>query len=67
MLGGMKKMLTLVVAAVSTIAGRFALDRLIPLVVRSLESVLPNDLVGPDGWLLDTREAKGVFDRTRAL
>lgn len=60
-------MLTLMVAAVATIAGLFALDRLIPWAMRSFASVLPNDVVGPDGWLLDTRDAKGVFDYTRSL
>lgn len=67
-LGGMKNMmLTLVIAAVLTIAGLFVLDRLIPWVMRSFASVLPNDIVGPEGWLLDTRDARGVFDYTRSI
>jgi hypothetical protein len=67
-LGGMKKMmLTMMIAVVLTIAGLFALDRLIPWVIRSFASVLPNDIVGPDGWLLDTRDARGVFDYTRSI
>lgn len=60
-------MLTLVIAAVLTIAGLFVLDRLILWILRIFAFALPNDVAGPDGWLLDTRHAKGVFDDTRFL
>lgn len=43
--------------------GVVVFDRLIGWTMRAASPYLRNDFVGPDGWLIDTRSAQGVFDR----
>ena len=61
----MDMFLALIAATCLVLAGCLILDRLIPWAVRRCAPLLPRDLVGPDGWLVDTRNGRGVFDRTR--
>lgn len=39
-----------------------AMERVIGWVVRWAAPILPNDIAGPDGWLIDTQRNCGVFD-----
>lgn len=39
------------------------LDHVMPRLLRLLGPALPDDVVGRDGWLLDTRAGTGIFDR----
>lgn len=51
----------------SAVVGFIVLDRVIEWTIRCCAPVLPKDMVGPDGWLLDTRNATGIFDRRGVL
>lgn len=39
------------------------LDRLLAFAMRVFEPHFPNEMAGPDGWLVDTQRHCGVFDR----
>ena len=47
----------------ASIAGLLMLDRVMPTILKALRPVLPNDVCGPDGWLVDLENGRGVFDR----
>lgn len=39
------------------------LDRAMPVLLRWLEPILPNDVAGHGGLFVDTLHGKGIFDR----
>ena len=47
----------------AALIGLIVLDRLVAWVLPMIAPVLPNDYCGPDGWLMDTRQRSGIFDR----
>lgn len=59
--------LTLTTLVGLALVGLLILDRLITLTIRRLAPFLPRDFVGPDGWLMDTKEGTGVFDQYRTF
>jgi hypothetical protein len=44
----------------------FVLERALTVVMRWLAPILPDEVAGYDGWLIDTRTGKGIFDRRSA-
>ncbi|MFZ5963653.1 hypothetical protein ACOXXX_11925 [Thalassococcus sp. BH17M4-6] len=54
---------SLAVVAIAVIA----IDLMIGRAILWLSPILADDVAGPDGWLLDTQGAKGVFDRRPRL
>lgn len=32
-------------------------------IARRLERILPDDIIGPDAWYIDTSGRRGIFDR----
>jgi hypothetical protein len=68
MLGGSFLMgFTIVMSLGSAMVGVLVLDRVIGWAIRCCAPVLPSDVVGPDGWLMDPRNATGIFDRRGML
>ncbi len=56
-------MLVVAMSAFAILAGLIALDRIVMWVLPLIAPSLPTDFCGPDGWLMDTRSASGIFDR----
>jgi hypothetical protein len=56
-------MLSFAIAFVAAIVGLVVLDRLVMWVLPMIAPLLPNEFCGPDGWLMDTQQASGIFDR----
>lgn len=52
-----------VLGLVAFAAATLMLERLICWIVRLAAPILPNDVCGPEGWLIDTDRQCGVFDR----
>ncbi len=48
---------------VALVLGLIAFDRLVGWVLPVIGPFMPNDLCGPEGWLMDTQHASGIFDR----
>ncbi|MEM1301280.1 MAG: hypothetical protein AAGH17_01760 [Pseudomonadota bacterium] len=48
----------------SALAGLFVFDRALSAALSWLAPLLPNDMCGPDGWLIDQKNRSGVFDRS---
>ena len=44
----------------------FLLDRLLGFALRWLAPILPDEVAGHDGWLVDTHAGTGIFDRRSA-
>lgn len=44
------------------VASVLLLERVICWLVRLAAPILPNDIAGPEGWLVDTDSRGGVFD-----
>lgn len=60
----------LVTIAMAFVVAAFAIvvvDRLIALLLQFFAPYLPDDLAGPDGWMLDTERGTGVFDRSSSI
>ncbi|MGR3503960.1 hypothetical protein [Pseudaestuariivita sp.] len=43
--------------------GFLAFDMILGRALKLLSRYWPNDVAGPDGWLIDTRARNGAFDR----
>ena len=48
--------------ALLTVLGALCLDRILGLVLRRLEPLLPNEIAGPNGWFVDTSARSGIYD-----
>ncbi len=59
----MATILFVLLVAVAAFGALFVLERVVAWTIPWIAPLLPNVFAGPDGWLLDTRRAKGVFDR----
>ena len=55
-------MLYWITIALLTVLGALCLDRILELVLRRLEPLLPNEIAGPDGWFVDTSARSGIYD-----
>ena len=55
-------MTTFAFSVIAAIAAFIVLERLIGVGMRWGAPLLPDDICGPDGWLVDTKARKGVFD-----
>lgn len=55
----------LMLSGTLTFLALILLDRLMAYALDWLGPMLPDDACGPDGWLRDTRDQTGVFDRRR--
>ena len=53
----------LLIYGLMPIVGLLALDWALPTVLKTLRHVLPSDVCGSDGWLVDLENGRGVFDR----
>ncbi len=58
-------MLSFAVVIFAALIGLLALDRVIIWVLPLITPLLPDEFCGPDGWLIDTRQASGIFDRPK--
>jgi hypothetical protein len=47
------------------ILGLLVLDRALPMILGLLKPILPDEICGPRGWLLDSENGRGVFDFRR--
>jgi len=56
-------MLSVGLIAVACVNGLLALDRIVGWALQWIAPILPRDYCGPDGWLVDTQQASGIFDR----
>lgn len=56
-------MLGFAIAIVSVVVGLVALDWVIARVLPIVAPFVPKDFCGPEGWLMDTEKASGIFDR----
>jgi len=57
-------MVSVGLTGVACVLGLVVLDRLVAWGLPWLAPLLPNEFCGPDGWLMDTQNASGIFDRT---
>lgn len=51
------------IVAVTLVVAAICLEYVLRTVLRAGTRILPNDICGPDGWLVDTTRRCGVFDR----
>lgn len=58
----METLFNVIAASALTLAALFCLERALAFGLRRLAHVLPDDLAGPDGWLVDTSRGTGIFD-----
>lgn len=57
-------MLTILIFIAAFVGGLIVLDRVAMWVLPKIARFVPNEYCGPDGWLIDTQSASGIFDRT---
>ncbi len=55
-------MLFYVAMAAAALLALYLTDTFLRKSLRLFAHFFPNDFAGPDGWLVDTRARKGVFD-----
>ncbi|WP_425100528.1 hypothetical protein [Tropicibacter sp. S64] len=48
----------------SALGGLLVLEQALGVLFRRAAGWLPDDLCGPEGWLVDTTRRAGVFDKT---
>lgn len=44
-------------------AGCFVAEKVIVSATALFAPLLPDDICGPDGWLMDTQRGAGIFDK----
>ncbi len=50
-------------ACIGGLLALWLLERMIAVAIHWTGTWLPRDVVGPEGWLIDTKSQVGVFDR----